>query len=95
MSDYRLLSNFSICYRIVKWHCATGDSLFGIGPILPSLEERTGGMAVVKLSNTTHRVSMSIGQCTKDMWPLRNRMIKSTIVSSELEIVNWALETDG
>ena len=95
MSDNRLLSNFSIRYWIVKWQCATGDSILGIGPILPSLEERRDGLFVVKLLNPTQGVSMSIGQITKGMWPLRKRMIKSTIVSLELEIVNWALEIDG
>ena len=79
----------------MKWHCPIGDSILGICPILSSLEERTGALVVVKWLNPTHRVSMSIGQYTKGMWPLRNRMIKSTIVSSELEIANWALETDG
>ena len=79
----------------MKWHCTTGDSLFGICPILSSLEERTGGNVIVKLSKPTHRVSMSICQSSKGMWPLRKRMIKSTIVSLELEIVNWALEIDG
>ena len=79
----------------MKWQYETVDSLFGIGPVLSSLEERTGGLMIVKLSNSTHRVSMSIGQYTKAMWPLRKRMIKSTIVSSELEIVNWTLEIDG
>ena len=95
MSDYRFLSNFSICYRIVKWGYTIVDRLFGICPILPSLEESTAAIAIVKLSKTTHRVGMGLCQYAKGMWPLRKRMIKSTIVSSELEIVNWTLETDG
>jgi len=77
----------------VKWGCTIVDSLFGICPILPSLEESTAAIVIVKLSNTTHREGMSICEYAKGMWPLRKRMIKSTIVSLELENVNRAVET--
>jgi len=77
----------------VKWGCTIVDSLFGICPIFPSLEESTAAIAIVKHSKTTHRVDMSICQYANSMWPLRKRMINSTIVSLELENVNRAVET--